>query len=356
MLITKKQYDFFKLFDKFLKETKKGNRVQKNGIKVRTSSIGPYTSLRKSLYDFSIKKKFPMNITSLKYANRREINAEEKYWNRFYKEYTDYLYEDCDCYDNYVGSNIKRLRTFLNYLNNPKKMEIGSFHKNFYCHSEDIEIVVLIPEQLNFLIFNKEFEASLPEHLKRTREMFVFGCTVALRVSDIFSLSRNNLENINGKHYLKARSQKTNTLTRILLPDYAVEIINKQPKNIKTIFPKITNARLNINIKSLIERTNWTSEQIKTRQRRGQPVVVYKNQKTKELYRFCDLITSHTMRRTAITTMLCLHMPENLVRKISGHAANSKEFFRYVQLSQKYIDCETEKVYELIKNKELVMA
>ena len=52
------------------------------------------------------------------------------------------------------------------------------------------------------------------------------------------------------------------------------------------------------------------------------------------------------MRRTAITTMLCLGMPEHLVRKISGHAANSKEFFRYVLLSQSFIDQETDLMFE----------
>ncbi|MGQ0827331.1 MAG: tyrosine-type recombinase/integrase [Bacteroidota bacterium] len=232
-------------------------------------------------------------------------------------------------------------------------MNIGNFHKSFYAQSEDIEIITLLPEQLNFLIYNKEFEASLPEHLQKTKDMFVFGCTVALRVSDIFRISHANIESVNGKYYLKVSSQKTNTLTRIVLPDYAIAIIDKYPRNRKTIFPEISNARFNLNIKSLIERTSWVDQRTKTRQRRGIPVQVFKNPKTKESYRFCDLITSHTMRRTAITTMLCLHMPENLVRKISGHAPNSKEFFRYVQLSQKYMDTETEKVFDQLKAKEL---
>lgn len=317
-------------------------------------SIEPYVYLRKLLYDFSVKKNFPLRIYSVSTLKKRELQAEKKYWTRFYTEFTEYLYTDCNCYDNYVGSNIKRLRAFFNYLNEEKEMNVGSFHKKFYTHSEEIEIITLVPEQLNFLIYNKEFEDALPDHLKKTKDMFVFGCTVALRISDIFKLSKNNLESINGKHYLKTRSQKTNTLTRIVLPDYAVAIINKYKDQQKTIFPKISKARFNLNIKSMIKRTNWTAEQIKTRQKRGQTVVVYKNPKTKEPYRFCDLITSHTMRRTAITTMLCLHMPENLVRKISGHAPGSKEFFRYVELSQKYMDNETEKVYDQIKNKELI--
>jgi len=355
-LTTRQQHDFFKLFDRFLIETEKGKRLQKNGRRVRNSSLEPYLYLRKLLFDFSVKKEFPLHISSIGSLKKREIQTEKKFWARFYAEFTNYLYQDCECYDNYVGSNIKRLRVFFNYLNQEKEMNVGSFHKSFYAHSEEIEIITLIPEQLNFLIYDKAFEGSLPGYLKKTKDMFVFGCTVALRVSDIFKLSHANIESLNGKHYLKVVSQKTNTLTRIVLPDYAIEIINRYPKKGKTIFPAISNGRFNKNIKMLIERTNWISPQTKTRQRRGQPVLMYKNPKTKEPYRFCDLITSHTMRRTAITTMLCLNMPENLVRKISGHAAGSKEFFRYVQLSQKYMDKETEKVFDQLKSKEMVYA
>lgn len=55
------------------------------------------------------------------------------------------------------------------------------------------------------------------------------------------------------------------------------------------------------------------------------------------------------MRRTAITTMLCLGMPEMAVRKISGHSPMSKEFFRYVTLAQTYLDNETLKMFEKLK-------
>jgi integrase len=352
--LKKDQYDFFKLYDRFLSETKNGKRVQKNGKKVRASSIEPYMWLRKLLHDFSVKKDFPLHISTLNKLKKREVQVEKKYWKRFYTEFTDYLYDDCDCFDNYVGSNIKRLRAFFNYLNEERELNVGSFHKSFYVQNEEIEIITLLPEQLNFLIYNKEFEANLPDHLKITKDMFVFGCTVALRVSDIFKLSASNIESTNGKFYLKVISQKTNTLTRIVLPDYAMDIIKKYPLNKKIIFPVISNARFNLNIKSLIERTSWVDTRTKSRHKRGIPVNVFKNEKTRTPYRFCDLITSHTMRRTAITTMLCLNMPENLVRKISGHAPNSKEFFRYVQLSQRYMDTETEKMFEQLKSKELV--
>ena len=86
-------------------------------------------------------------------------------------------------------------------------------------------------------------------------------------------------------------------------------------------------------------------ELVKTRERRGKQVVVYKDKEKKIHFQLSDHITTHTMRRTAITNMLTLGMPEHLVRKISGHAPNSKEFFRYVELSQSFIDDETDKIF-----------
>ncbi len=56
------------------------------------------------------------------------------------------------------------------------------------------------------------------------------------------------------------------------------------------------------------------------------------------------------MRRTAITTLLVLGMPEPLVRKISGHTANSKEFYKYVKYSESFLDEETDKAFDRLLN------
>jgi len=57
------------------------------------------------------------------------------------------------------------------------------------------------------------------------------------------------------------------------------------------------------------------------------------------------------MRRTAITTMLSLGMNEQAVRKISGHAPGSKEFYRYVSYAQTLMDSETKSVHEKMAEK-----
>jgi hypothetical protein len=51
------------------------------------------------------------------------------------------------------------------------------------------------------------------------------------------------------------------------------------------------------------------------------------------------------MRRTAITVMLRLGKSESAVRAISGHAPNSKEFYKYVAYCQNIQNEETDRMF-----------
>jgi len=103
-----------------------------------------------------------------------------------------------------------------------------------------------------------------------------------------------------------------------------------------------------------MERAGFTQELPKFRERRGRLVEIARSVDGKKLsYRFCDLVSTHTMRRTAITTMLCLGVPEQVVRKISGHSPGSKEFYRYVTFSQSYQDDETSIMFSRLQERVL---
>jgi len=174
-----------------------------------------------------------------------------------------------------------------------------------------------------------------------------------LRVSDLMQLKLYNLEIIDEHYYLKVISKKTQSQTRIRLPEHAIEIINRYRGKQRTLLPQISLFNLNNNIRQLMETAGWTDPCIKSRSKQGKIITIPKNSSPGQAYRFCDLVSSHTMRRTAITTMLRLGMPEHLVRKISGHSAGSKEFFRYVALSQLYIDSETEIMFNKFHQKSM---
>ena len=142
--------------------------------------------------------------------------------------------------------------------------------------------------------------------------------------------------------------------TQIGLPDYAIDIVKKYFKQKGGhLMPQYNNVNLNLYVKKLAEQAGFTQDTLKARTRRGLQKNFEKvNQTVKKGYRFCDLVTTHTMRRTAITTMLSLGMPEHIVRKISGHSPMSKEFFRYVSLAQSYQDKETVMMFDKLKRKQ----
>lgn len=341
---------FLKQFSLYMKETTSGKRMKKDGKKIRSSTTDNYLYVYRALEEFSRDKEFDLRLIILKGSSKREFEASKKYWEKFYREFTNYLYNEKDYYDNYVGLVIKCLRSFFNYLKVKKNINIGLFYKDFYTPKEEIPIIALSPEQLNYLIYNQDLSAKLPEHLHRIRDMFVFGCTVCLRVSDLLAIKNQNIQLVNGEYFLNIYSQKTGTFTSLKLPDYAVEIIYKYKSKKVTLFPSISKDRFNAAIKEMGKYLDYSEPIVKTRTKRGEVKIIYKNKAKKEHYTLADMLTTHTMRRTGITTMLRMGVPDYFVRKISGHSANSTEFFRYVQLAQNYLHQHTDAAFEKLKN------
>jgi integrase len=342
------ELELLPLFAKFIKDSHTGRRLKKDGKRIKPQTIVNYKSVYRNLLGFSSKRNFPLRIALIKGNNKKLLQTERNYWKKFYKGFTDYLYTDRECFDNYVGTNIKIIKTFFRYLIQEKSIRIGDFFRSFHMPQEEVPIITLSPDQLRFLIHDRAFEDRLAPHLRVSKDIFVFGCTVALRVSDIFRLQPSNVQSIDGKYFLSVRARKTGVEMRVKLPDYAYAILQKYPKGKKnkTIFPPLSLNQFNNNIRRVAEEAGWNHPVGKARERQGLYEKQYRDIRSKDEYRFCDLITSHTMRRTAITTMLIYGMPEHLVKLISGHAGNSKAFYRYVSYVQSFADMELDKVHE----------
>lgn len=342
-----KDYLLIPLFEKFIKYSYSGRRLKADGSRVKHQTVDNYAYVLRYLKEYELKHEVVLRIKVMRSYNKRIIIAERNYWKKFYKQFTDFLYNDKNCFDNYVGTVIKVIRIFFNFLNRDMSIPTGDFHKNFYISKEEVPIVTLLPEQLQFLICNTAFEKGLSNSLQKTKDVFVFGCTVALRVSDLFAIKFNDIERVEQFYYLPVKTIKTGSVVRIKLPDYAVSIIEKfksSAKGRRTIFPPIPRTRFNNQIKEITELAGWTKDLGRQRMKRGvNTKTILRNDGGH--YRFCDLVSSHTMRRTAITTMLMFGMKEHIVKKISGHSDNSKSFHRYVNLVQSYLDNEVDIVF-----------
>lgn len=340
-----KEYDFFDLLKNYITNCESGRYLLKNGSKMTSGTIKNYKSLNILLWKYCKMNNIELKIKNLIKCSQREYIKERIKWKKFYKKLTVYMYKKCNHFDNYVGATMKLIRSFFSYLKSEKGIDCRDIPKLFYISREEIPIVVLSPEQLKFLLFDKEFEARLCPRLQKVKDTFVFGCTVGLRFSDLRALDSRNLEKNYKDVYLKVFSKKTSTFTRIKLPPWAVEILSKYERKNHTLLPSIHLFNFNKYVREIAEIAGWTYLVDKMRTKRGQRKTI-KKLNSNERYRFCDLLTSHTMRRTAITTYLSLGMPEQLVRRISGHSPGSKEFFRYVKYSEELLDTEMNKVHE----------
>ncbi len=336
------------LLEKFIRECKQGKRLQKNGKRLTIGSARKYEFLYNYLQAFCNTNNFLLRLIPVTRLSQRDMLREKAYWDKFYLNFTNFLYDDKDCYDNFVGTQVKLIRAFFNYLEEEKSIAVGPFHKRFFARNESIAIIALEPARLNFLIYDQQFKTSLPPHLQNALCIFIFGCTVALRYSDLMALTPANVQLFQGQPYLSTRSIKTGTSTRVKLPQYALDCLPIGKR--KTLLPQLSKTNLNKHLKTIGELAGWTEPCPKIREKRGIPIPVFKNNSKKEHFRFCDMLSSHTMRRTAITTMLMLGMNELMVRRISGHGANSKEFFKYVSMVQSYLDQQTDSYFHNLEN------
>jgi integrase len=204
---------------------------------------------------------------------------------------------------------------------------------------------ILSPAQLRFLITDTDFENSLSKTLKRVKDIFVFGCTVALRYCDLMHLKKTNIQYAPDGVNIVLHTQKTGAEVRIPLPDYALNIVNKYSKSAKPyVLPRLASSNFNKHIKTLIKQAGWDYNLPKIRHRRGKPVEIKSTEGGS--CKFYDHISAHTMRRTAITTLLLMGVDENFVRRISGHKPGSTEFYRYVVIVQDYLNAKIKEAHK----------
>ena len=332
-------------FRQFIKASVSGRRLTASCKRITAGTITNYGYAQKLLAEFESRSGTPLRIQLLHRASMRTLQKERNYWARFYMQFSAFLYKEKGYYDNYVRNIFKIIKSFFNYLQTEKGFSVGNYHKAFRVPLQKTAPVVLQPERLQYLISDKTFEASLNPYLKRAKDIFVFGCTVALRVSDLMNLQKKNIVYSDDEIYLKLFTQKTGTEVKIPLPEYAIEIIKRYKAKVgKYILPRLSVTNLNIQIKKLIEKAGWNYPLTKAISKQGK-LTELKNQNGKG-WCFHQHFTAHTMRRTAITTLLILGVPELVVRKISGHAPGSKEFYRYVSVAQDYMNQEVKIAYK----------
>ena len=150
------------------------------------------------------------------------------------------------------------------------------------------------------------------------RDYFVLGCLTGLRFSDF---TRLRPEHFIG-NFIKIRSKKTKKLTETPIHVIVRDIGERYDYDLP---PAPCIQYFNRVVKTLARKSGITQE------------VPYDRQKglrrESKVYRKCDMVSSHTGRRSMATNMFLAGFPIFRIMLITGHSTE-KSFFRYIRISR----------------------
>jgi len=156
--------------------------------------------------------------------------------------------------NNTVMKHIQRLRKMVTLAYKMEWIDKDPFIKFKPTYIKN-EREFLREDELQTII-EKEFDI---ERLTLVKDLFVFSCYTGLAYIDVMKLNDDNIAiGIDGGHWIITNRQKTKSKVKIPILPIAEELIGKYKGNIKTkktktLFPNISNQKLNSYLKEIAD-------------------------------------------------------------------------------------------------------
>lgn len=273
----------------------------KNKIGLSGRRVSGYKSFKNliEVYEKEIKKKIQL----------QDIN------NSFVDKFTKWLINTKKFSTNYAGKILDNLKTVcldaekLDIKVNPYIKQIKSFREQ----NEDRYIHTLSFDELHH-IYNTVMANPAQENAKK---WLLIGCEIGQRAGDLLKLTPKNLRYKGNIIYIDIVQQKTGKAISVrLVSPPVIDIVENQ-------FPfKISQQTLNKHIKNVCRLAD-IKEEVK-----GKKYDKETKRKKLDFYPKCDLITTHSFRRSFATNYY-KNMPTPVLIKITGHSKESL-FLEYI--------------------------
>ncbi|WP_289053129.1 site-specific integrase [Carboxylicivirga marina] len=279
------------------------------------STIECYKSNKSRLKGFYEKTKHPMSY-----------NLIDKH---FHEKYINYLLTEKKLSNSTISRDTKYIKTFLSWATD-KGYNKNIAYQKFKFKSNEGQIFFLSWDEL-IQLFNHDLDNN--ERLKRTRDIFCFGCFTGMRFSDIINLKHENVED----DYINFITIKTNDHCSIPFNKYSKEIYERYKAKEGLVFPSITNQKMNESIKDVGEVAEINAPV---------QVISYKGanriEKTVPKYK---ILTSHIARKTFITNALEKGMKSEVIMDITTHKSYNS-FKRYFKVVDEHKKNEMDKIFD----------
>lgn len=217
---------------------------------------------------------------------------------------------------NTIGRHIKQLKRIMK-TSRLEKLHNNTEYENFKEPKAKVHSIYLNEDELR-----KLYDLKLSGTDEKIRNVFLIGCFTLQRFSDYSRISPDMIQSRpnNGK-VIELIQTKTNQ--RVVIPINPT--LNTLLKKYDYKVPKIQPQKLNDRIKELAREAGIT-ESIQIEKYKG-------GRRINETVPKCDLIMSHTARRSGCTNMFKNGFQPLIIMKISGHQTE-REFLKYIRITQ----------------------
>jgi hypothetical protein len=314
---------------RFIDEAASGKRLASAGNTKKRYSYGSLRVLRGFMLSFNMFQ----GIENEEIKSRGKQYPKQPYkplnWNDIsidtYNDFVQFFYSR-NCGANYIGKHIKSFKTIFRAAreeNPPLHNNMEIERRAFKTISEEVDHIYLTEAELKKL-FDLDLSGNKIQQV--VRDVFLAGCYVAQRYSDYSRINKSNIKEIAGTKYIELVQKKTGTKCVIPVKPELDTILQRYDYTL----PKTFEQKVNAGIKKIAEKAQII-ELIHVEKNRG-------GLNVKSDVRKCDLIKTHTARRTGISLMYLAkdengnRMPITDIMKLSGHKTE-KEFRKYLRVS-----------------------
>lgn len=291
--------------DKYITEAINGKRTTSEGKRYSEGAIKNYKTFKSQflLFQSFAKKKFTLE----------EIDQ------GFYNGFVSFL-NSKNYSPNTIGKHIARLKKLLRSAKEDNLYHGNEHERQYFKTLEvDTEHIYLTQTELDAI---RGLDLSNHKDLILYRDVFLIGCLTAQRVSDYKDIRpEHKSKTSKGINILKLKQKKTGEEVIIPIGTELDSLLSKYSYHI----PLVHEQKLNEAIKE-IGRLAGIDDEIEVEMVRG-------GIKKRIVCRKCELIKSHTARRTGATNMYLANIPTIDIMKITGHKKESN-FLKYIKIGK----------------------
>ena len=233
----------------------------------------------------------------------------------FYNKFTAYLRTHKGHSPNTVGKVIKTLKAFMTEaLERKLHTSLDYKSKRFKVEKEETDAIYLTVPELTTLA---HLDLPAGSALANVRDIFVFGAFTGLRFSDLTQLSKVAVSGPPGRQVLRVRTQKVDKVVVIPLHPLAALVLARHEGSPPQSY---TNPATNRLLKQLAEEAGFTA------------LVEVTTPAGKQIQHKCELVTTHTARRSLCTNAYLAKIPLPSIMALSGHA-KTQTFMSYIRIT-----------------------